>query len=60
MQLPHGMLGDPGQHVGEPGLWIDAVHLGGLCRGPNYAERSWAKQKPVQGVKRTLLHFHSA
>ncbi len=59
MPLPRGMLGDPGQHVGEPGLRIDAVHLGGLCRGPNYAERSWAKL-PVQGVERTLPHFHSA
>jgi len=30
---------DARQHVGEPGLWIDAVELGGLCRPPNYAER---------------------
>jgi hypothetical protein len=28
----------PGQHVSEPGLRIDAVHLAGLCRPPNYAE----------------------
>jgi hypothetical protein len=33
------MIGDPGQHIGEPGLGIDAVELGGLCRPPNYAER---------------------
>ena len=24
------MIGDPGQYVGEPGLWIDVVELGGL------------------------------
>src|SRR2546429_7593403 len=28
------------QHVGEPGLWVDVVELGGLCRPSNYAERS--------------------
>ena len=22
------MIGDAAEHVGEPGLWIDAVHLG--------------------------------
>jgi hypothetical protein len=34
-----GMGGDALEHVGQPGLRIDAVHLGGLCRAPNYAER---------------------
>jgi len=29
---------DAREHVGEPGLWIDVVELGGLCRPPNYAE----------------------
>jgi hypothetical protein len=33
------MFGDAGQDVGEPGLGIDVVELGGLCRAPNYAER---------------------
>jgi hypothetical protein len=28
-----------GEHVGEPSLGIDVVHLAGLCRPPNYAER---------------------
>ena len=34
-----GMFGDAGQDVGKPGVRIDVVHLGGLCRAPNYAER---------------------
>ena len=34
------MGGDAREDVGEPRLRIDAVHLGGLCRAPNYAE--WA------------------
>jgi hypothetical protein len=29
------------QDVGEPGLRVDVVELGGLCRPPNYAE--WAR-----------------
>ena len=33
------LLGDAGQHVGEPGLRIDVIQFGGLCRPPNYAER---------------------
>jgi hypothetical protein len=33
------MLGDARENVGEPGLGIDVIHLGGLCRPPNYAER---------------------
>ena len=32
------MLGDARENVGEPGLRIDVIHLGGLCRPPNYAE----------------------
>jgi hypothetical protein len=35
------MIGDARQHVGQPGLRIDVVELGGLCRPPNYAERFW-------------------
>jgi hypothetical protein len=30
----------PGQHVSEPCLRIDVVHLAGLCRAPNYAEQA--------------------
>jgi len=26
------------EHVGEPGLRVDVVEFGGLCRMPNYAE----------------------
>jgi hypothetical protein len=33
------MLGDACENVGEPGLRIDVIHLGGLCRPANYAER---------------------
>ena len=33
-------VGDAAEHVGEPGLRIDVVELGGLCRPPNYAERA--------------------
>jgi hypothetical protein len=29
---------DAREHVGDPGLRIDVVELGGLCRPPNYAE----------------------
>jgi hypothetical protein len=28
------------EDIGEPGLRIDVVELGGLCRPPNYAERA--------------------
>jgi len=34
------MVGQLGEHVGEPGARIDVVELGGLCRPVNYAERS--------------------
>jgi hypothetical protein len=34
------MIGDAAEHVGEPSLRIDVVHLGRLCRSPNYAERA--------------------
>jgi hypothetical protein len=27
------MVGQPGEHVGEPGLRVDAVELGGLDQG---------------------------
>jgi hypothetical protein len=27
------------EHIGEPGVRIDAIELAGLCRAPNYAER---------------------
>jgi hypothetical protein len=32
------MVGDAGKDISEPGLRIDTVHLGRLCRPPNYAE----------------------
>jgi hypothetical protein len=63
VELLHGMLGDAGQNVGEPGLWINVVHLGRLCRPPNYAERFW-KQLVVcvhlRLVERASPQFHSA
>lgn len=48
-----------GKHVGEPSLWIDVVELGGLCRLPNYAERSW-KQAVVAAHRTDIAQFHSA
>ena len=35
-----GMVGDSPDDVGQIGLRIEAVHLVGLCRAPNYAERA--------------------
>jgi hypothetical protein len=35
-----GMIRQSRQHVGEPGLRIDLIELGSLCRPPNYAEHS--------------------
>jgi hypothetical protein len=35
------MLGNARQNVGEPGLRIDVVQLGCLCRPANYAEWFW-------------------
>jgi hypothetical protein len=35
------VIGDPREHIGEPGLRIDVIELGCLCRHPNYAERFW-------------------
>ncbi len=34
------MVGDASDDVDEPGLGIDAVEAGGLCRLPNYAVRA--------------------
>jgi hypothetical protein len=34
------MIRQPSEHVGEPGLRIDVIELGGLCRPLNYAERT--------------------
>jgi hypothetical protein len=31
---------DADEDIGQPGLRIDTVHLGRLCRLPNYAERA--------------------
>ena len=33
VEVPGRMVCDPGQHVGEPGLRIDVVHLGGDDQG---------------------------
>jgi len=35
-----GMILQSCQDVGEPGLRVEVVELGGLCRLPNYAERA--------------------
>jgi hypothetical protein len=34
------MFGDAAEHVAQISFWIKTVELGGLCRHPNYAERS--------------------
>jgi hypothetical protein len=34
------VIGNAVQHLGEPGLRVDVVELGSLCRPPNYAERN--------------------
>jgi len=57
------VIGNPGEHIGDPGLRIDAVQLGRLCRHPNYAERFW--NEPVapaylRAVERTSIPCHSA
>jgi hypothetical protein len=35
-----GMVLQAGEDIGEPGVRIDVVDPGGLCRLPNYAERA--------------------
>jgi hypothetical protein len=57
------VIGDPGEHVGKPGLGIDIIEFGRLCRHPNYAERFW--NQPVapahlRAVERTSFPCHSA
>ena len=44
-----GVFGGASEDVGQVGLRVDAVHLGGLCRPVNYAERSRA-QSSVQSL----------
>ena len=45
------MVGDPGQHVGEPGLGVDVVELGGgdkgIDRGGPVAAAIGAAEGPV-------------
>jgi hypothetical protein len=51
------------QHVGQPGLRIDVVELGGLCRPPNYAERLLVQPAvctDLRPVERMSPPFHSA
>jgi hypothetical protein len=33
MRITGGMIGQSGEHVREPSLWIDVVELGGLDQG---------------------------
>jgi hypothetical protein len=52
-----------GEDIGQIGLRVDAVKLGGLCRLPNYAEWFW--EEPVicaylRVVERSSSQFHSA
>ena len=40
MHAQDGHVGQPGENIDKPGLWVDVVHFGGLCPLANYAERS--------------------
>lgn len=40
MDARRGHVGQSGEDIGEPSLWVDAVHFGRLCRTRNYAERA--------------------
>jgi len=44
-----GVFSDVSEDVGQVGLQVDVVRLGGLCRPANYAERSRA-QSSVQSL----------
>ena len=68
LQTGHGKIGDAGQHVGEPRLWIDVVeaaccdegeHDGGtICptlgagEGPVAATKCNASQRALGGIVR--------
>jgi hypothetical protein len=53
VDAPGRVIGQAGEHVGEPGLGIDVVELGGLCRSPNYAERA---RFPQDSLRPAPLH----
>jgi hypothetical protein len=58
-----GMFGNARQNIGEPGLRIDIVQFGGLCRPPNYAERFWSNRSfghSLRAVDGTAPQLHSA
>ncbi|ASY73705.1 hypothetical protein SF83666_a41170 (plasmid) [Sinorhizobium fredii CCBAU 83666] len=38
MQAGDGKIGDAGEHIGEPRLWVDVVETASLCRPANYAD----------------------
>lgn len=38
------MIGDTIEHLAQVILGIEHVQLGGLCRAPNYADRTWFPQ----------------
>jgi hypothetical protein len=57
------VIGDPREHIGEPGLRIDVIELGCLCRHPNYAERFWIEfvaPADLRAVEPTSFPCHSA
>jgi hypothetical protein len=45
------MIADAGKHVGEPGAWINVVHLGGLCQPLVAAARGKASNRAESGGK---------
>jgi hypothetical protein len=38
------MVGDAGEHIGEPGAWVEVVEFGSLCRAPNYADAPYVQE----------------
>jgi hypothetical protein len=57
------VIGDAGEHVAQVTLRIETIHLGGLCRHPNYAERFWIEfvaPADLRAVEPTSFPCHSA
>ena len=57
------MLGDAGEHVGEPGLGIDVVHLGRVdqaCTWPRRARRRGRSRRTASSCVRAQSRSHSA
>jgi hypothetical protein len=63
VELVDRVLSDAGEDVGEPRLRIDVIHLDGLCRPPDYAERFCKDAPCTRSYAPSSEHsseFHSA